>query len=150
MLHWKQRAKAFWLTEGDTNSKFFHAAASKKKKLNHITHLVTGENEVVDSHEEMGRVVLEYFRNVFDGGNSGNAQPDNAEVRVISDEQNARLTADINFTEFTVALKQMHLDKSAGPDGLSPAFFQHFWIYWVRKYLIAARSGYRIVRFKQI
>ncbi|XP_074347084.1 uncharacterized protein LOC141685904 [Apium graveolens] len=70
-LYWKQRAKAFWLTEGDTNSKYFHAAASKRKKLNHITHLVTGENEVVDSHDGMGRVVLDYFRSVFDGRNSG-------------------------------------------------------------------------------
>lgn len=40
-LYWKQRAKTFWLTEGDSNSKFFHAAASKRKKSNHISHLVT-------------------------------------------------------------------------------------------------------------
>lgn len=31
-LYWKQRAKTFWLEEGDTNSKFFHAAASTRKK----------------------------------------------------------------------------------------------------------------------
>lgn len=126
-LYWKQRAKAFWLTEGDTNSKFFHAAASKRKKLNHITHLVTGENEIVDNHDEMGRVVLEYFRGIFDRDNNNSLQPSSGEVGVITEEQNAKLVREINFVEFTMAVKQMHPDKSAGPDGFNPAFFQHFW-----------------------
>lgn len=45
-LYWKQRAKAHWLTEGDTNSKFFHAAASKRKKMNHIHHLINNEGDI--------------------------------------------------------------------------------------------------------
>lgn len=37
------------------------------------------------------------------------------------------LIANINFEEFTDALKQMYPDKAFGPDGYSPAFFQQFW-----------------------
>ncbi|KAL8103398.1 hypothetical protein AgCh_027826 [Apium graveolens] len=77
-LYWKQRAKVFWLTEEDTISKFIHATASKRKKANHISHLLPSEDEVVDKHEE-------------------------------------------------ISVKQMHPDKSARPDGLSPAFFQDLW-----------------------
>lgn len=31
-FYWKQRAKTFWLEEGDTNLKFFHATVSFRKK----------------------------------------------------------------------------------------------------------------------
>lgn len=41
--------------------------------------------------------------------------------------QNDQLTADMTFEEFTVAMSQMHPDKASGPDGLNPAFYQHFW-----------------------
>lgn len=37
------------------------------------------------------------------------------------------LIAEVNFAEFTFTVRQMHPDKSSGPDGLNPAFFQHFW-----------------------
>lgn len=38
-----------------------------------------------------------------------------------------QLVADLTFEEFSDAIKQMHPDKSAGPDGLNPAFYQNFW-----------------------
>lgn len=40
---------------------------------------------------------------------------------------NAKLTADIRIEELSKAIRQMHPDKYAGPDGYSPAFFHHFW-----------------------
>lgn len=38
-IFWKQRAKTFWYHDGDLNMKFFHAAATTRKKLNRIEHL---------------------------------------------------------------------------------------------------------------
>lgn len=64
-LYWKQRVEAFRMTEGDTNSKFFHAAATKRKKINHLTQLVYSDNEVVDSHDEMCKVAVEFFKSIF-------------------------------------------------------------------------------------
>ncbi|XP_074374650.1 uncharacterized protein LOC141715063 [Apium graveolens] len=70
-LHCKQRAKTSWLTEGDTNSKFFHAATSKRKKLNHIAQLISTEGEVVDNHDDMCKITAEYFKKIFAEGDSG-------------------------------------------------------------------------------
>lgn len=57
-LYWKQRAKAFWLEEGDTNSKFYHAAASSRKKTNHISSLKADEGSVVSKHEDRSSLHL--------------------------------------------------------------------------------------------
>jgi len=37
---WKQRSKVYWLKDGDTNSRFFHAMASAKRRRNNIMKLV--------------------------------------------------------------------------------------------------------------
>lgn len=49
------------------------------------------------------------------------------ENTVILDDQNAMLTANLEFEEFTEAIKSMHPDKASGPGGLNPNFSQHFW-----------------------
>lgn len=48
-------------------------------------------------------------------------------LRRVTEEQNSSLVAEVSFEEFTLAIKQMHPDKSAGPDGLNPAFYHNFW-----------------------
>lgn len=37
--YWKQRAKVFWLTEGDSNTRFFHASATARRKTNKVEFL---------------------------------------------------------------------------------------------------------------
>lgn len=52
-IYWKQRAKVFWLAEGDSNSKFFHLQASARKKLNHISYLIDDAGNRVDDLDDM-------------------------------------------------------------------------------------------------
>lgn len=46
---------------------------------------------------------------------------------VITEEQNSKPMEDFTFKEFSLTMKQMHHDKSVGPDGLNLAFYQYFW-----------------------
>ncbi|XP_074322706.1 uncharacterized protein LOC141659680 [Apium graveolens] len=64
-IYWQQRAKASWLAEGDTNSKFFHAQTSARKKANRIAYLKNDQNVIVDNHDEMCSLAVEYFKSAF-------------------------------------------------------------------------------------
>lgn len=125
--YWQQRAKSFWLKEGDTNSKYFHAAASSRKKLNHLNGLKAEDGSLIISHDGMCKVLKEYFNQVFSAADSNDSQSNQSSNVVISSIQNEELTAELSFKEFSQAVKSMHPDKASGPDGLNPAFFQHFW-----------------------
>lgn len=124
--YWKQRAKTFWLEEGDTNSKYFHAAASSRKKTNHIDSLKKDDGQVLSSHEDLCSFLKEYYTNVFAATDLVADYPINMNETQVSAEQNSKLTEKLSFEEFTDDIKSMHPDKASGPDILNPAFFQHF------------------------
>jgi len=62
---WKQRAKSFWLWDGDMNLKFFHAAATSRKQRNKITKLIKDDNTEATTQEDICTLSLEYFSNLF-------------------------------------------------------------------------------------
>jgi len=45
----------------------------------------------------------------------------------VSEYDNIMLTQPFAGIEYKEAIFSMHPDKSPSPDGLNPAFFQHFW-----------------------
>ena len=75
----------------------------------------------------MCRIVRDYFLDVFRDGQNNSSYYGTEEDRCITSAHNQMLVAELTFQEFTTAVKQMHPDKSSGPDGLNPAFFQQFW-----------------------
>ena len=48
-------------------------------------------------------------------------------MQQVSDIDNENLIAPITHKEVKDAVFSMHPDKSPGPDGFNPAFFQSFW-----------------------
>lgn len=45
----------------------------------------------------------------------------------VSEEMNANLLREFAMAEIEIALSQMHMLKSLGPDGFSPSFYQRSW-----------------------
>lgn len=126
-IYWKQMAKLFWLSEGDSNSRFFHASASKRKKANHIINLINEEGELTSKHEEMCSIVENYFVNIFAATTETNNIDVDVGEQVVTARHNEELIAELTFAEFSMAVKQMHPDKASDLDGYNPTFFQHFW-----------------------
>ncbi|CAJ2636114.1 unnamed protein product [Trifolium pratense] len=124
---WKQRAKTFWYKDGDLNTKFFHAAASTRKKVNRIEVLTDNNNVECRSQEGMVAIAREYFLNLFQKQNSARDEVLNAITPSITVEDNNQLSAPFMFEEFREAIFSMEADKCPGPDGFNPGFYQQFW-----------------------
>ncbi|KAL8132835.1 hypothetical protein AgCh_008351 [Apium graveolens] len=113
--------------QSETNSKFFHAAATRRKKMNNIHLLIDEDGNRVDNQNVMGQMVVEYFNKKIPGNQQIETHEEMIVGGLISKEQNEMLISDIKFEEFSKVIKRMHPDKAAGSDGFSPVFFQHFW-----------------------
>lgn len=99
--YWKQRAKLFWLAEGDGNTKFFHQSASARRKSNRIDYLVDDSDNRVETEEGMCEIVYNYFADLFAGDVSETAINSTESPRRITAEQNEILTEELAFDEFT-------------------------------------------------
>lgn len=81
----------------------------------------------VEDREGMCEVLRNYFTELFTREVEEGTLVQEQDVRNVLWEQNSKLTEDFSFSEFATAVKKVHPDKSAGPDGLNLVFFQRFW-----------------------
>jgi hypothetical protein len=126
--YWKQRAKAHWLKDGDSNTKFFHATASARRKRNNITALSNNNGELINDQSGMCNIAQDYFAQIFkEGTHEDDDMVTNMLQGCVTVEDNHSLTKDFVIEEFKEALFSMHSDKAPGPDGFNPAFYKHFW-----------------------
>ncbi|XP_030501175.2 uncharacterized protein LOC115716504 [Cannabis sativa] len=126
-IFWKQRSKQFWLKEGDKNSKYFHVSASTRKKKNQILKLRNDSDEWVDWDHGLSDLIGEYYASLFTASNSSCPKVIDCILPSISAQQNEDLMMPVTREEVKCAVFQMHPDKSPGPDGMTPAFFQKSW-----------------------
>ena len=126
-VYWKQRAKDFWLKEGDSNTRYFHSHASSKKKHNQIRKLKDADGNKVSDKEGLSNLAKTYFEDLFATSSEEVLYGELPIEHEISVEENNGLVAGFMLEEFTGAITQMFPDKALGPDGLNPGFYQHFW-----------------------
>ncbi|KAL5823208.1 hypothetical protein ACOSQ4_021108 [Xanthoceras sorbifolium] len=127
-IYWRQRSRVSWLKFGDRNSKFFHAKASARRKVNEILGL---SDERGCWHSDPGsvhRIVCEYFSSIF----SSSAPSPETLRRVtqvveprVSSSMNALLDAKFSAEEVRQALFLMYPTKAPGVDGMPALFFQN-------------------------
>ncbi|GAU10142.1 hypothetical protein TSUD_420060, partial [Trifolium subterraneum] len=124
---WRQRAKTHWLQCGDLNTKFFHASATSRHKINRITSLLDSSDSLVTNNIGLCEVARDYFVDIFQKQNSIIDPVVNLINPSITLDDNTMLTAPFVIEEFKEATFSMKPDKCPGPDGFNPGFFQHFW-----------------------
>lgn len=125
--YWRQRSKVYWLADGDTNSKFFHASASARKRKNTIKQLRDSSGNWITSQEDLCALVRDYFTSIFSSQHGDYHSIISSVHSRVTDDDNTLLTRPFSEIEFKETIFSMHPDKSPDPDGLNPAFFQCFW-----------------------
>uniref|UniRef100_A0A803QEL1 Reverse transcriptase domain-containing protein n=1 Tax=Cannabis sativa TaxID=3483 RepID=A0A803QEL1_CANSA len=126
-VFWKQRSKQLWLREGDQNSKYFHAYATSRKKHNSVTKLKDAQGNWIDWKNGLSDVILNYYNDLF-CSSATNTSPVTINIpSTVTRAQNESLLAPVSNEEVRKALFQMHPDKSPGPDGMTPGFYQRCW-----------------------
>lgn len=126
-VYWKQRAKSFWLREGDSNTRYFHKFASGRRKSSQLQRINDTNGIWRETKQEVQEVVEKYFLNLFTIGNMEGNLTGNEIVKQVSSMENESLIAKATVEEVKAAVFSMHPDKSPGSDELNPAFFQSFW-----------------------
>ncbi|XP_012857002.1 PREDICTED: uncharacterized protein LOC105976270 [Erythranthe guttata] len=64
-LYWRQRSKIQWIQEGDRNTKFFHAKATSRHRINRMERLKGADGEWKESHHEIEQIISDYFNQLF-------------------------------------------------------------------------------------
>ncbi|XP_019179038.1 PREDICTED: uncharacterized protein LOC109174248 [Ipomoea nil] len=124
-LYWKQRSKQLWLTQGDANTKYFHKAATIRHRRNTLTRIKNQTGDWVEG-SDLHAEILRYYDTIFCSEHSTSAIFASVSQTVTA-EMNACLLQPFTIIDVKAALFDMAPEKAPGPDGLSPAFFQHFW-----------------------
>lgn len=126
-IFWRQRSKQLWLQNGDQNSKFFHASANSRRRLNRIHKLKNEAGQWQEWENGLSELITNFYKELFSSTQVEWEEVVNCVPTSISKEQNTELLKEISDEEVKQALFQMHRDKSPGPDGMTLAFFQRHW-----------------------
>nr|GMC69204.1 uncharacterized protein LOC109160652 [Ipomoea batatas] len=96
----------------------WHEAVETRRRRNKIKQLKNADGEVVESIEEMGHVMTEYFTTLFTASNCEMEDVLKCITGCLKPKENNRLLGVVSAEEVRRAVFEMHPDKSPGPDGL--------------------------------
>ncbi|PKU80242.1 Putative ribonuclease H protein [Dendrobium catenatum] len=127
-IFWKQKVASKNLMEGDKNTKYFHALVNKKRAINDIHKITKDDGSISVDHEEIASLAVNFFHKYFNKNFSPFTVFNHAFIpKLVSNVDNAVLTALPLMDEIKDTLFNMNGDSVAGSDGFTTKFFQHSW-----------------------
>ena len=119
-------------TWGQKNTKFFHSKASQRQRRNYIKGIVNLQEHWVEKVEDIARVAVDYFDNLFCAGSCNQMEEclSTVSAKVTPDMQDM-LSRDFTVDETKEAVFQMEPTKAPRLDGMNALFYQNSSILWV-------------------
>uniref|UniRef100_A0A803QBR4 Reverse transcriptase domain-containing protein n=1 Tax=Cannabis sativa TaxID=3483 RepID=A0A803QBR4_CANSA len=129
-IHWRQKSRVQWLSEGDMCSKFFMASTIVRRRRNYIQCIKNPDDgEWIRDQAEIAKCFLKYSNDLFSKQVSLQ-MPSPIEIfpsKDLTDGDNLLLHAIPNLEEITATISKMGKDKAPGPDGFPASFYSHHW-----------------------
>ena len=126
--YWGQRSRLKWIKWGDRNTKFFHASTIQRRDRNRIQRLKNSNGEWVEGQEEVTRVILEHFQEVYNSTPIQGIEDCVAGLpKLVTVEMNAELSKPVSDAEIRNAVFSLGALKAPGGDGLNGSFYQKHW-----------------------
>ncbi|XP_060170788.1 uncharacterized protein LOC132601740 [Lycium barbarum] len=124
----RQKARVRWLSEGDTNSAFFHGIIKGRRKRLNIQKIRDEDDNLFEGTAAIAEAAVDFFQKLF-SPESTTDEPTSLNViqSVVSDEDNRFLIAIPSREEIKEIVFQLDPDSAPGPDGLSGKFYQSSW-----------------------
>ncbi|KAJ9564765.1 hypothetical protein OSB04_000731 [Centaurea solstitialis] len=122
----RQKAKLRWLTEGDENSKYFHATLKHRERKNTIRGLEIN-GEWVEDPKRVSAHIADFFKNKFSSDHNHRPKFESAKTKTLSREEAEFLEEPFGEDEVWLAIKDCGSNKSPGPDGFTMGFVKKFW-----------------------
>lgn len=123
------RVKKNWMREGDRNTAFFHAKATKRSQIIQVDGLTDKNGVMCHTKKGMADIVVNYFLGLFDTSSPEEQTMDEVlsviEPRMTAHE-NHLLTRPFTSKEVADALSSMSPLKSHRPDDFPVLFYKKF------------------------
>ncbi|VFR00985.1 unnamed protein product [Cuscuta campestris] len=128
LLFWKQKANLKWISEGDCNSKFYHAFVKGRRAKAKIRFIYDQAGKEHRDMENISTRAIDHFTNVFSNTQSIQVDPmmDYLE-EVITAEDNERICKLPFKEEIKAAVWSLDPGSAPGPDGFNGTFFRTYW-----------------------
>uniref|UniRef100_A0A803Q2M5 Reverse transcriptase n=1 Tax=Cannabis sativa TaxID=3483 RepID=A0A803Q2M5_CANSA len=125
---WRQRSREIWLSLGDRNTRFFHAATVIRKRRNSIWAIKDKEGRIWKERKHIGGIINSYFQELFTSSRPYIDETlESLFVNRIDDQSNELISKTPSDVEIKEAVFCLHPLKAPGPDGFSGCFFRMYW-----------------------
>ncbi|KAF3773990.1 Transposon TX1 uncharacterized protein [Nymphaea thermarum] len=124
-IHWQQRSRLGWLAHGDQNSRFFHLAASQRRRQTLLQSMVIGHREFLD--EDILPALTAHFRDFDSKPLRFRAPLPDIHLSSISISCAINLEQPFLHEEIKNVVWALGSGKAPGIDGFPAEFFRTFW-----------------------
>ncbi|KAM6558351.1 hypothetical protein CsatA_027590 [Cannabis sativa] len=125
---WRQKSRETWLSLGDKNTRFFHAATVIRKRRNSIWSIKDKGGRVWKDKKHIAEIINQHFQELFSSSNPLiNGDFDDLFNTRIDSQSNECFAASPSEAEIREAVFSLHPLKVPGPDGFSGVFYRRYW-----------------------